>query len=317
MQNEGFSLRTVGNLWEGIWGTCLDKEGWELVYYWYYEIPTAVTKQDLRSVLEFRELYHTQKGQGGQDMAESQLEPIAQKIRFWVAYERNLPSLPHRGNEMIFDEYRSQNDLDCRLTGGSLNADTIFSLWYPLQYSLEVLHEADWLRERVGEIRKSEKFLQNMLNYGLEELFPPESELVQRLRDLFILGQGRENVMLLLNRGLNPMRAALPYEDYVPYFLRECFEGGAFAHMFGKNMEILRNWIQREELQMFFRDGFLLPEEIMDLSGTGDLTQGNPLYRGEERLEGEEAERAVMEMLARYVDVLLTRREALAASGLR
>lgn len=244
-------------------------------------------------------------------MSDNYWEPFRIKLKFWIDFVNNFPNIPRRGNELIFDEYRRDHDLDCRLAGGDLKADTIFSLWLPLRYTLISLHGLPWLQEHFGKVEKSTKFLQSMLNYGLEELLPEDKLVVQQLRNLYILGQGRENVMILINRGLNPMRGGPPYHDYVPYFLKECFEGGAFFHFFNKNPEVLRNWLMREELQFFFEDGYLTPEALYDLSGTGAITVGHPFVRIEGNLEGEEAQEATAQMIFRYVEILKMRRQVM------
>lgn len=203
-------------------------------------------------------------------MSQLIADPIEAKLRFWIEYEKNLPQIPLRGNEIFFDEYRSQNDLDCRFLGGNLGADTLFSLWQPLSLALLALNEEENLVQNLGTVRKRQHFLQKLLNSGLEPYLPSDEPLVIELRKLFARGQQRENVMLLSNRGLNEMRALPPYHDYMPYFLLECFRGGKFAHIFNKDEGLLRFWLMREELQVFFDDGFLVPEAILDLSGSGD-----------------------------------------------
>lgn len=233
--------------------------------------------------------------------------PIEQKIRFWMDYEKNLPQIPYRGNEIFFDEYRSRNDLDCQFLGGNLGADTIFSLWQPLKETLLLLNEEDYLTDTIGEPRKRRFFLQKLLNSGLDPYLPPENPLVAELKTLFLRGQQRENVMLLSNRGLNEMRALPPYDDYMPYFLVECFKGGKFAHIFNHDDGLLRFWLMREELQVFFDEGFLVPDAVLDLSGSGD-----PRISQVPTGNGQEAdETALLEMFQDYNAVLLERRQAL------
>ncbi|MFI3255179.1 MAG: hypothetical protein R3Y63_12730 [Eubacteriales bacterium] len=233
--------------------------------------------------------------------------PFTQKLHFWIEYEKNLPQIPLLGNEMFFDEYRKYHDLDCRLTGGDLRADTIFSLWLPLRYTLVSLHTLPVLQENFGKVAKRQDFLQKLLNRGLAEFLPEESPVVQALQELFIRGQGRENVMILINRGINGKRGNPPYFDYMPYFLRECFAGGDFAQLFNRDEQIVRSWMMREELGMFFHDDYLVPEEIIDLAGTGDLAQGHPM----EGKTGEEAILAVTEMIQKYNLILEERRKRL------
>ena len=51
-------------------------------------------------------------------------ESIIKKINYWKSYDGTG------------DEYRKTHDLDCIQTKGNLAADTIFSLWLPLRYTL-------------------------------------------------------------------------------------------------------------------------------------------------------------------------------------
>lgn len=229
------------------------------------------------------------------------------KIQFWITYEKNLPWLPLRGNEIYFDEYRRDNDLDCRLAGGDLRADTIFSLWIPLRYTLVVMNGLSWLQEEFGEVKKRQTFLQKLLNYGLEDLLPCDEPLVQVLQELFVRGCGRENVMILLNRGLNDMRAQPPYLDYMPYFLRECFQGGKFFQLFNRDMAVVRSWMMEQELQFFFQDGYLLPESLLDLARSGDITQGHPMMGKTPEI----GEADLLAMLQQYNEILKQRREVL------
>lgn len=233
------------------------------------------------------------------------LQPIEDKIRFWIEYERNMPQIPYGGNEIFFDEYRQFHDLDCQLLGGQLGADTIFSLWRPLEYTLLALHAPEDLQKDLGTVRKRRMFLQGLLNRGLGEYFPVHMEIVQHLSQLFDLGQKRENVMLLSNRGLNEMRAVSPYEDYMPYFLKECFKGGKFYHIFNHDEGLLRFWLMREELQVFFEDGYLVPEAILDLAGTGDVTVVKPV--AEDAEDEDEYIEELSQMFAGYVEILQAR----------
>lgn len=235
------------------------------------------------------------------------LEPIEEKIRFWINYEKGLPQIPYRGNEIFFDEYRGRYDLDCQILGGNLNADTIISLWNPLRLTLTTLHSEEELNQRLGVVNKRQNFLQKLLNAGLEEFLNPEEEVVELLSELFYKGQQRENVILLNNRGLNAMRGAAPYHDYLPYFLKDCFKGGPFSHIFNHDDQLLRDWIMREDLQLFFDDGYLVPEAILDIAGAGDITIDHP-PKGENL---EESLDNLAEMLSKYVDILTERRTLL------
>lgn len=224
-------------------------------------------------------------------------EPIKRKIRFWIDYMENQPkSEDYADNELFlkeYDEFRSKNDLDCILTDGNLYADTILSLWLPLKFTLFRLNSRDELN-RFEKVEKSVAFLKAISDDDtLKKLLPPDNPAVKKLIRLFEIGQTRANVMILPLRELNSKRGKEPYWDYVPYFLRECFEGGDFAYAFGGGNE-LREWIRRENLEMFF-DGEISAENLKDLSGNGDLEKGIPVD--------------LNATLEKYIDILEKRRD--------
>ena len=70
------------------------------------------------------------------NIENSLYDPIYKKIESWIAYEKAKPKSSYNSNRKEHDEFRKNNDLDCILRGGNLNADTIFSLWIPLRFSI-------------------------------------------------------------------------------------------------------------------------------------------------------------------------------------
>ena len=191
-------------------------------------------------------------------------EPIKRKIEEWIDYDVHSPRVPYPGNEDVHDEYRRWHDRDCVLTGGNLYADTMFSLWRPLANTIIRLNDKSVIQggkyKFIGELIKDD---------NMEKLLPVEQPIVKKLSKLFELGMGRENVFLLPDRELNVARGRRPYEDYVPVFLLESFGEGIFAHYWSSPKEHLQ-WIRQEHFQVFF-DGDISPENIKDLSGTGDI----------------------------------------------
>ena len=61
-------------------------------------------------------------------------EPIINQLSYWINYKGSG------------DEYRKNNDRDCILTEGNLYADTIFSLWLPLRYTLNYFDCDKWIK---------------------------------------------------------------------------------------------------------------------------------------------------------------------------
>ncbi len=199
-------------------------------------------------------------------MQYTDLNPIINKIKDWKLYAKN---------ENIFDNdnFRKENDLDCKLTDGNLNADTIFSLWIPLRFVLVKINGYNKLNE-YADINKKIPFCEKIIEIEiLNELLPINNELVQKLIKLFMLGIERANVMILPSRSLQA-RGGKPYFDYMPYFLRECFSDGAFSIHFKNGELTLLEWIEKENLQMFFKDGILKKNNILDLSGSQCPTKG-------------------------------------------
>lgn len=203
-------------------------------------------------------------------------EPIYTKIKFWIEYEKNRPKTDYDKNKLEYDNFRSQNDLDCILRNGNLNADTIFSLWLPLRLSLVRVSGYRKIKRITGFKTDKENidFLKALISdNNLENLLPQDNRTTILLSELFSLGQEIENTMILPNRSLQE-RGRAPFYDYLPYFLFECFEKGYFHRVFGSN-ENFKNWIIQENLECFF-NGAICRENIIDLAGTGNIKYGIP-----------------------------------------
>ncbi len=224
-------------------------------------------------------------------------EPIRKKVEEWIWYDDHRPKSNYFANIEEHDRFRSLNDRDCVLTGGALKADTLFSLWRPLQSTLFRINDMDKLRS-VGNIYSKYNFLKGLAKEDtMERLLPEEMPIVQKLSALFQFGIGRENVFLLPERRLNCDRGRNPYCDYVPVFLLEAFPGGVFARSWN-GLEDYLAWIRREHLEMFF-DGELSPEHIKDLSGAGNVREPS----------APEGIPAMEHMLENYIEILQARQE--------
>lgn len=220
------------------------------------------------------------------------LKPIEKKIEQWIYYESNKPTIPYKGNEELHDNYRKENDLDCQLTNGNLKADTIFSLWLPLRFTLREMYGYSlYIPDKGRESNKYFGFLEN-LRLNSSNYFPIDNPLVKKLSKLFELGMKRENVMILPDRTINCERGSKPYYDYMPHFLYDCFQGGNFGKYFSNNDE-LKKWIETQHLKMFFENGLIRKFKVKDLSGSGSVKNNIP-----EKVEA---------MLDNYIDVLEVR----------
>ncbi|NLG02404.1 MAG: DUF1413 domain-containing protein [Clostridia bacterium] len=201
--------------------------------------------------------------------------PIVEKIATWIKYEENKPKTEYKNDAENHDKYRAAHDLDCILRNGNLKADTIFSLWRPLRFALVSVSGYEKIKEVTGmALEQSVSFLKALIcDANLKKLLPIKNETTRLLSELFYYGQRIENTMLLPKRGLQN-RGCAPYHDYMPYFLYECFKGGNFHDVFGSDEKVCE-WIESENLKCFF-DGDVRQDNIIDLSGTGDVKNGLP-----------------------------------------
>lgn len=202
--------------------------------------------------------------------SEEFYRPFITKFKEWVAYSENCPKGNYKVHFKEYDEFRAANDRDCVLIGGNLYADTIFSLWTPLKQTIIRLNAKEAIQQ-VGNIGSKYLFCKSLLvGDNLSKLLPEDNSVVKELRELFVIGLERCNVMILPERWLNPKRGKNPYRDYVPHFLYELFPGGDFASVFDSEEELVK-WIKKEKLHMFFKDGIISRDSIIDLSGSGDV----------------------------------------------
>lgn len=191
--------------------------------------------------------------------------PIVEKIKYWRDYDG------------FGDEYRKEHDLDCILTNGNLLADTIFSLWLPLRYTLNFFESSRWTYWKNFEyafLKPKKLGLKNYKPFLLElecniEDFLPNHEITNKLVRLFELGQKRANVMILPYRSWNSKRGYSPYWDYLPHFLWDMLTE--------RNIKVVSEWIHREKLSMLFNDeNNIARETLIDLAGTGDVRSHAP-----------------------------------------
>lgn len=237
--------------------------------------------------------------------------PIIKKLDNWIEYMETCPKgMSYAHNKEIFDEHRRTHDLDCILTNGNLNADTIISLWTPLKtviydnasrnkevYEVLGLKEGNTIYKKMDVLKK--------IKENIEFILPENEYTTKLLTRLFILGQQSCNVMILPDRNMNSMRGRKPYKDYMPYFLKECFAGGDFASFFSGD-EDFKEWIEQEKLEAFFEDGVVKPDRIKDLACSGDLKDSKPgdieayLRNCEDILESIREKRTMNNIIALY-----------------
>lgn len=194
-------------------------------------------------------------------------QPILEQLDYWQNYNG------------YGDEYRKTHDRDCILTGGNLFADTVFSLWLPLRYTLNFFDVPQWIgwkkyestilqKKKMG-LKKHKDFIED-LKQNIE-IYLPIHEITENLIKLFVLGQKRCNVMILPYRHWNTKRGFPPYFDYLPHFLYDLLDTEDLKF---KNEVV--SWIRDEHLLMFFKDAIVEKNAIFDLAGTGCAYKHSP-----------------------------------------
>lgn len=211
-------------------------------------------------------------------------EPIKDEIQYWIDYTGKS------------DEYRKTHDRDCILTDGNLYADTLFSLWLPLRYTLNHCNNDRWVEIREKAYKKAIWVKDN--NYYLQEFknnlnkFLPEDSTVEKLAELFELGKTRANVIILPYRRWNNIKGNAPYWEYIPHFLFDLLNTD--KEMF---INTMKQWMKDEHLEMFFKDEEISLGSIRDLAGTGKVTSHKPANIDLDKL------------LQNYIDIIKVRQE--------
>lgn len=126
----------------------------------------------------------------GEDFT-SLYEPIYNKIRYWIEYELGRPKSNYYLYNEEHDLYRSNNDLDCVLRNGDLFADTIFSLWMPLRFSL--VRQSGYSKIKMVSGFQLDKtnidFLKSLIfDRNLEKLLPRDNETKGDANNIVYLG---------------------------------------------------------------------------------------------------------------------------------
>ena len=215
-------------------------------------------------------------------------KPIITKIYYWKDYKGEG------------DAYRKTHDFDCVLTNGNLFADTIFSLWLPLRYTLNYFecnkwaewkeYEAEVLRPKHMGLKDCTEFLEDIVD-SIETFLPPEHTLTKKLIELFKIGQTRTNIMILPYRKWNTARGGRPYWDYMPHYLFDMLDTDDEIFL-----AAVTKWVEKEKLTVFFEEGTIDKEHIKDLAGTGKVWNHSP------------SELIVSTLIENYIEILKERR---------
>lgn len=77
--------------------------------------------------------------------------------------------------------------------------------------------------------------------------------------------------MILPERNMNTERGKRPYFDYLPHYLYDLL-----SNENSEKNRLLKNWIEEENLYMFFDGGIIEKENIIDLANTGAINNHLP-----------------------------------------
>lgn len=155
------------------------------------------------------------------------------------------------------DELRLEYDNDAKyyyeIIGLSkekaLHADMIISFWTP--YCRLLKEEADW---KAYKTLKSLESLINQIKTNRENDYTEKIRQVNsNIEEFAQICYTKGNYMLLPERQMNNQRYCIT-EDRIDLTLYECFENGKLAGFF-KTEDILRDWIDKQNLSAVFIEG--------------------------------------------------------------
>ncbi|MBQ8982211.1 MAG: SMI1/KNR4 family protein [Lachnospiraceae bacterium] len=183
-----------------------------------------------------------------------------------------------------YDEWRRENDLDCMYLDGDMRADTLMSAWTPIKWVADYLNREKGMKfYKRAKDKDDPHYYLKLLAEDREDYLPAEQELVQLLEHFLTLAELRCNYILLPDRRMNNER----YITYVNGELTRLFDEvpAMLAHIYDKDslgkyflnengehdQKLVRAWIQREHLEMGFRDKNIDRANILPLLSDLDI----------------------------------------------
>ncbi|MCM1486854.1 MAG: hypothetical protein NC203_00675 [Firmicutes bacterium] len=198
------------------------------------------------------------------------------------------------------DYWKDENapDLDSKVPNG----DWLISLWLPLRYALAFYQSEYWVKwvnweqkDENNKLKKCERFLTHLKD-NIEAYLPSEGEITKILSRLFALGRTRCNFIILpKNYSRWNIERGLKYHDYTPHWLYDKMKDP-------DTVDLIKDWVKQEQLQMFFSDNQIDTAHIRDLAGTGDVTVHKTGH-----IKGRKRERDMTDvptLLQNYVNIL-------------
>ena len=191
-----------------------------------------------------------------------------------------MKGISRHGDYPAYDEWRSENDMDCIYFDGELKADTLMSAWTPIKWV------ADFLNRQYGKTfakpgKKNNYDIRDLilLAEDRDAYLPPKDPMVILLDRFLELAERRCNYILLPDRKMNPERYFMLKDsesillfDEVPATLWHIFNKETLGRYFlGEDgevdAELITDWVRREKLQMGFADGVIRPENVIPMAG--------------------------------------------------
>lgn len=231
---------------------------------------------------------------------EHLLMPILKKLKYWRDFDKGYKKQASPEGKK---QYRILNDLDCQLNDGNNYADTLFSLWWPLKFTLREISARWWKKDEfysfiLCDMQSDEVYLKR-----LEKFLPVDNELVVLLSELFVYGTKKCNTFILekffieetdcfgwenKEYSLNIIKGIPPYNDYIPFFLYNCLKGEAFVWKGIKTnctykgrafqtAEAAVEWIKKQHLEVLFMSSEnICVDGIIKISGKDNIRDNKP-----------------------------------------
>ena len=136
----------------------------------------------------------------------------------------------------------------------SLYADTIISFWMP--YKIAIYNETHWMYS------KTVKSLELLLKNINEDKDGKYNKVNKEFNKFATVCYTPGNYMLLRNREMNIHRTM--FEDRFDETLYNCFDGGEFNKYFDGEKDLIQ-WINEQNLSVFFKDGLIEKRNIKHL----------------------------------------------------
>ena len=212
------------------------------------------------------------------------------------------------------DDWRKKNDLDCLYFDGDLRADTLMSAWTPIKWVADCLNrDSEIAFYKVSRISEDPHHDLKLLAEEGDTYLPTGHRIVRLLNKFLELAEQRCNFILLPDRKMNSARYRINIKgeqtwlyDEVPATLAHIFDKDSLGRYFKDDegevdIDAVRTWIEREQLEMGFVDGKI------------DRAHVRPLIPGLDPYEPRwlTDEKEICEALEYMIDFLRLRQDAI------